>query len=183
MPTQPTYCWLHSTYSVGARYETVQALLSVHPLLSVQPLLSVHPTLSVQPQLDLKLVPRLHFANVGSDKLGYSGGQKQSEQSNFLFSCPVCTAVQWAVKLALCAGLRPLRRATCLGSRGVEGSTTRCRHLRPVRSHWQTICHGVTASITDQKHQWKCKGHSMKAMGIPLWTCNDVLTFFVITTW
>ena len=75
-----------------------------YPLLSVQPLLSVHPTLSVQPQLDLKLVPRLHFANVGSDKLGYSGGQKQSEQSNFLFSCPVCTAVQ-AVKLALWVGL------------------------------------------------------------------------------
>ena len=31
MPTQPTYCWLHSTYSVGARYKTVQALLSVLP--------------------------------------------------------------------------------------------------------------------------------------------------------
>ena len=154
MPTQPTYCWLHSTYSVGARYETVQALLSVHP------------TLSVQPQLDLKLVPRLHFANVGSDKLGYSGGQKQSEQSNFLFSCPVCTAVQWAVKLALCADLRPLRRATCLGSRGVEGSTTRCRHLRPVRSHWQTTCHGVTASINKPKAPVKMQ--KTLDMGIPL---------------
>ena len=31
-------------------------------------------------------------------------GQKQSEQSNFLFSCTVCTAVQ-AIKLALCVCL------------------------------------------------------------------------------
>ena len=109
----------------------------------------IHPT--IHPYS--KLRKALSCGTIHNHFVSSATGQKQSEQSNFLFSCPVCTAVQWAVKLALCADLRPLRRATCLGSRGVEGSTTRCRHLRPVRSHWQTICHGVTASITDQKHQ------------------------------
>ena len=79
-------------------------------------------------------------------------------------------------------GTPSTERATCLGPGDVGGSTKRCRHLRLDKSHWQTICHSVTASITDQKHQWQCKGHSMKAMGIPRWTCNDVLTFFVLSS-
>ena len=99
------------------------------------------------------------------------------------FEGSACDKTGTVCQPARSRGTPSTERATCLGPGDVGGSTKRCRHLRLDKSHWQTICHSVTASITDQKHQWQCKGHSMKAMGIPRWTCNDVLTFFVITTW
>ena len=92
------------------------------------------------------------------------------------FEGSACDKTGTVCQPARSRGTPSTERATCLGPGDVGGSTKRCRHLRLDKSHWQTICHGVTAPITDQKHQWKCKGHSMTAMEIPLWTCNDVLT-------
>ena len=92
------------------------------------------------------------------------------------FEGSACDKTGTVCQPARSRGTPSTERATCLGPGDVGGSTKRCRHLRLDKSHWQTICYGVTASITDQKHQWKCKGHSMTAMEIPLWTCNDVLT-------
>ena len=51
-----------------------------------------------------KLRKALSCGSIHNHFVRSATGQKQSEQSNFLFSCTVCTAVQ-AIKLALCVCL------------------------------------------------------------------------------
>ena len=101
MPTQPTYCWLHSTYSVGARYETVQALLSVLPTFVSSPnfcqftqLLSVFPTYytlgcTKEPRGFWGLVA-VAFTHVGAECVG---GPWDFEGFLFFFDAPDNTSL------------------------------------------------------------------------------------------
>ena len=58
--------------------------------------LTIHPYSKLRKALSYGTI-HIHFVSSAT-------GQNQSEQSNFLFSCTVCTAVQ-AIKLALCVCL------------------------------------------------------------------------------